>query len=148
MSIRPDNYNQERRSVLAWVQIARLTQKMEQRLNNELGKYGLTLSQFEVLYFLNASEGMTQRELAAQLLVTKGNVCGLLNRLTENKFVVRREHPEDKRSNTLYLTAAGKSVFEQTLPLHDQSVKTVMTALSEKEQSLLSNLLTRIDDLL
>ena len=146
MRLNEDNIYRKRQAVLAWVQIARVTQKMEQRLNAELSRHGLTVSQFEVLYFLNASEGVTQQALAAQLLVTKGNVCGLLNRLTENGFVERREHPGDKRSNTLYLTATGKSVFEETLPLHDQSVKTVMKALSDKEQISLTDYLTRIND--
>lgn len=141
-----DTKQQHRREVLTWVQIARVAHKMELRLNAELARHNLTLAQFEVLFFLDARPGMTQQDLAAELLVSKGNVCGLINRLTDGGLVERHNHPEDKRSYQLFLSAAGESALKDALPLHDSVVKDVITALAEKERALMSKFLMRIDD--
>ena len=63
------------------MQLARTFYKIERSISASLAAQELTLAQFDVLATLRYGEGVTQKELAELLLVTKGNVVGLLDRL-------------------------------------------------------------------
>src|SRR5437764_11838434 len=89
--------------ILAWIHMLRITHKVQRCESAQLAEYNLTLPQFDVLAQLHREEGITQQSLADRLLVTKGNVCGLMDRMMEQDLVERREDPEDRRAYMLYL---------------------------------------------
>ena len=91
------------------------------------------MPQFDILATLRFSEGVTQQELAERLLVTKGNVCGVLDRLERLNWVQRRSDPEDRRTNRLYLTPTGKKKVAVLLPEHDAVVLKAMRTLSNDD---------------
>src|SRR3954467_12766104 len=98
------------------MRLARVYHKIQRRETAHLAKYNLTLAQFDVLAQLSANEGITQQRLADVLLVTKGNVCGLADRMSDQGWIERRADPEDRRSNLLYMTAKGKALADQVVP--------------------------------
>src|SRR3954464_675080 len=106
----------------AWVQMSRTFYRVQRRIMSALAEHKITLPQFDVLATLRYSEGVTQQELAERLLVTKGNVCGVLDRLEALKWVERRQDAEDGRANRLHLTAAGRRKIDAVLPDHDAQV--------------------------
>src|SRR4051812_21975307 len=79
--------------VLAWMRLARVYGKVQQRSARHLRPFGLTVAQFDVLAQVGAAAGLSQQELAERLLVTKGNVCGLLDRLERAGLVTRQPDP-------------------------------------------------------
>jgi DNA-binding MarR family transcriptional regulator len=81
--------------------------KLQRQLEDVLDPHGLVLSQFEALCKIEAAPGMIQQELVSHLLVTKGNVGALLDRLESMGFVERRPDPLDRRANRLHLTPIG-----------------------------------------
>ncbi|HEY8492104.1 MAG TPA: MarR family transcriptional regulator, partial [Dehalococcoidia bacterium] len=99
----------KRPPVLAWLRLARVFQRLERALVQQLRAWDLSLAQFDLLAHVGAAEGLTQQELADRLLVTKGNVCQLLEKLERRGLVVRR--PEG-RANRLFLTPAGRALFQ------------------------------------
>lgn len=113
-----------------WVGLARAFYLMHRRVTVVLTGHGLTMPQFDVLATLRYSEGVTQQELARRLLVTKGNVCGVLDRLEALSWVERRPDATDRRANRLHLTASGKRKIEAVLPDHDALVVQAMRTLS------------------
>ena len=110
-----------------------------------LAAHGLTLSQFDVLATLLHGEGITQQELAERLLVTKGNVCGLIDRVGAAGWVERRPDPEDRRANRLYLTDAGRALVCQVLPGHAADIREAFGRLTEAELRQMHQLLERLD---
>src|SRR5579859_5616878 len=102
----------------AWLRIVRVYQKVERQLERILDEADLTLPQFDVLANLGMSEGITQQELAVRLLVTKGNVCGLLDRMEAAGLVERRPSPTDRRANHLYMTDTGRLALKAAFPVH------------------------------
>lgn len=116
-----------------WVQLVRTFGRIERRLSDVLDGQNMTLAQFEVLATLYHSEGLSQKELAELLLVTKGNVCGLLDRLEKLGWVMRRPDPEDGRVRRVHLTTHGRRRIEQALPAHDRAVSGVMGKLPAGE---------------
>src|SRR4051794_21314977 len=88
-------------SVMAWLRLVRVFQKITQASTEEMRREGLSLGQFDVLTRVGAGEGRTQQQVADALLVTKSNVTQLLDRMEQAGLVERRQHG---RTNLLYLT--------------------------------------------
>lgn len=128
----------------AWVQMAGTFYRIQRRVVSRLAERDVTLPQFDVLATLRFGEGLTQQELAQRLLVTKGNVCGVLDRLERLGWVERRPDPNDGRANRLYLTAAGRRKIEAVLPEHDTLILDALRTLSAADVKTLRRIL---DDL-
>ena len=126
--------------------LLRFHTRLERRLAEALGVHGLTLSQFDVLATLWHGEGITQQELAERLLVTKGNVVGLIDRLSATGWVERRPDLEDRRANRLYLTEAGCKRLADSWPCQIALVRKVFGTLTEGELRLMHELLSRLED--
>jgi DNA-binding MarR family transcriptional regulator len=131
-------------AVQAWVGLVRAYHRIARRLEQALDGHGLSLAQFEVLAHLHFDEGMTQNDLAQRLLVTKGNVCGLIDRLQTAGLVQRRADPADRRANRLVLTAAGRTVFTAAFPAHLALIREMLGGLRVQELRQLHDLPGRL----
>jgi MarR family transcriptional regulator, 2-MHQ and catechol-resistance regulon repressor len=131
-----------RPSVLAWLRLLRVSQKVERDLAGQLRLWGLNNAQFDVLAHVGAAEGMTQQELADSLLVTKGNVAQLLDRMERRGLIERRSQG---RTNRLFLTDEGWLTFAEVVPAHEALIDERLSVLSEEEQKQLFELLRRLD---
>ena len=129
----------------AWVQLVRTVSLIQRRIVSTLSAHEITLPQFDVLATLRFSEGVTQQELAERLLVTKGNVCGVLDRLEALGWVQRKPDPKDRRANRVYLTAAGRKRVDVLLPEHDALVVSTLGALPDGGVKSLRNLLEELE---
>jgi DNA-binding MarR family transcriptional regulator len=123
----------------------RVHSKMEHHTSEHLHDYGLTPAQFDVLAQLRGAPGISQQALAERLLVTKGNVCGLLDRMSAQGLVERRSDPEDRRSNLLFLTEQGLKLADEVIPAHEEYIISHMVALPPEEQRLLGGLLRDLE---
>ena len=123
----------------------RVHSRLERRMSEALAVHGLSLPQFDVLATLAHGEGITQQELAAHLLVTKGNVVGLIDRVSAAGWVERRPDPDDRRANRLYLTDSGKSLLARAWPCQTAIGKRVFGTLSEAELRQMQGMLERIE---
>jgi DNA-binding MarR family transcriptional regulator len=131
--------------LLAWLHLVRVFDKMHSHSMGHLTKYKLTPAQFDVLAHLSVAPGITQQELADKLLVTKGNICGLIDRLESQGLVERRCDPRDRRSNLLFLTGKAHELANEVIPAHEDHLQSHMDVLSEDEQRALLDLLKRLD---
>lgn len=131
-----------RPAVLGWLRLMRVYQKVDRASSEHLRAWDLSVAQFDVLAHVGASEGMTQQELADSLLVTKGNVCQLLDKMEARGWILRRR---EGRNNRLFLTEAGRRLFEEAVPAQEAMVSERFSALSEEEQAQLHELLRKLD---
>jgi DNA-binding MarR family transcriptional regulator len=126
-----------------WLALVSVFNQIEQRLGRVLDAAGLTLPQFDVLANLGMTEGITQQELAAKLLVTKGNVVGLLDRMETADLVERRPDPRDRRANRVYLTRRGRAALHEAFPAHLGVLQDVMSRFSASDHQALLRLLDK-----
>jgi len=131
-----------RPALLAWLRLARVFQKIERVSTEGTRCFGLSMAQFDVLAHVGAAEGLMQQELADSLLVTKGNICQLVDRMEQAGLLVRRQ---EGRANRLFLTDQGRSLFNQVIPRHEDNIVALFSALTPEEQSQLLNLLRKLD---
>jgi DNA-binding MarR family transcriptional regulator len=128
-----------------WLTLMRVYTRLERRLARTLQEFGLTPPHLEVLINLGSAEGITQQDLAERLLVTKGNVCAILDKVGESGWVERRPDPVDRRANRLYLTAEGRRLLAKVMPAHDATLSGLMAVLPEARQKDLFELLGLLD---
>ena len=131
-----------RRGVTAWVRLARVFTRMDRAMLGDLRARNLSMAQFDVLAQVGGHEGLTQQELADRLLVTKGNVCQLLDRMTRSGLLVRRQ---EGRANRVLLTDAGRRLREEIVPEHEAVIAKLLDALTPDEQRQLTALLRKLD---
>jgi DNA-binding MarR family transcriptional regulator len=128
--------------VLSWLRLARVYHKIDSASARHFHDYGLSTAQFDVLAQIGAAEGITQQELAGALLVTKGNISQLLDRM-ERLGLVRR--CQEGRTNTLFLTEPGRKLFDTIVPAQEALVAELFAPLSSDEQFQLLALLRKLD---
>jgi DNA-binding MarR family transcriptional regulator len=105
-------------------------------------QFATTLPRFDVLAALDAAAtDLTMGALSARLMVTSGNVTGLINAMEKDGLVVRRPHPADRRSTLIGMTDAGRALFARMAPAHAQWIDQAMAGLDRREVAQLWELL-------
>jgi MarR family transcriptional regulator, organic hydroperoxide resistance regulator len=128
----------------AWIKIGVVYQKTSRHLAKLLRPLDLTVAQFDALANLFVGDGISQGELASRLLVTKGNMTGLVSRLEERGLVAREPDPHDGRAHRLRLTGPGRRLAKRALVIQKDLVDATMGGLSARERELLRGLLGRV----
>lgn len=131
-----------------WVRLLKahglLLREVRRRVPEEL-----TLPQFDVMAQLHRrAQGMTPGELTRELLVSAGNVTGIVDRLEQLRLVERRPVPEDRRAVRVRLTARGRQTMRRAIPRHRRDVMRLLSALPARELAQLRNLLGSVTHVL
>ena len=134
--------DEQRLPVTAWLRLARVFHKIDRASVEQMRAWDLSLAQFDVLARVGANEGITQQQLADRLLVTKGNICQLLDRMEARGLLERRQ---EGRANRIFLTESGKMLWHQVVPAHEALISELMGALSPDEQAKLLPLVRKLD---
>ncbi len=129
-----------------WLRFLRLDQRLRLSMGRALRRVGLSVPQFDALSALSERGGMTQRQLAQELFVTKGNVSGLIDRLVEAKLVERRSSAQDRRSHSLFLTQKGESLAAAGFAAQKAYVDNTLGKFTPGELAALHALLGRWRD--
>ncbi|GIW07614.1 MAG: hypothetical protein KatS3mg060_2419 [Dehalococcoidia bacterium] len=132
-------------SIAAWLRLLRVVKRIQRLESASLDRWGLTLPQFDVLAQLAARDGVSQQTLADRLLVTKGNVCGVLDRLEARGLVARRPDPNDRRANLVVLTPAGRRLARRVVPEHEALIVRLLGGLAGDDQRELLRLARTLD---
>ncbi len=128
-----------------WLQIARVYWRMARLIGSALRTRNVTLAQFEIMAILNATQGISQQELAGHLLVTKGNVCTVISRMQESGLINRIPDPADGRAKQLFLTQTGRNLFGRVAPLVHGAVEEIFANLNLGQQQELQQLLDQLE---
>src|SRR5690348_13489998 len=131
-----------RPGLLVWMRLARVFQKVDRSATESLRYRQLSPAQVDVLAKVGSSEGISQQELANALLVTKGNVCQLLDKMEGSGLLERRP---DGRVNRLFLTDQGRRVHDEVVPMHDAMLAAYFDSLDVDEQRQLLRILRHVD---
>lgn len=108
--------------------------------------HGLTEAQFNVLNVLGPNPaGLSQRELSDVLIVDRSNVTNMLDRMEQNGWVRRGDHPADRRIYVVTLTPEGRKLWQKVLPEYLAAVEAVTAGFSEAEMRKVHDFLSRLD---
>ncbi|WP_291843444.1 MarR family transcriptional regulator [Maricaulis sp.] len=112
--------NEPRDAVKLWLRLYRPVSLIERELRSRFQReFAVSLSRFDALSALQrAPDGLLMGELSDRLLVTNGNVTGLISRMVVDGLVTRDALPQDRRSFRVQLTEAGQETFARMAHAH------------------------------
>lgn len=109
-------------------------------------EHGITPPQWDVLQALAAAgpDGMMLSDLSQRLLVTCGNITGLVDRLEEAGLVERTDDPQDRRVVRARLTPQGREVHGEMRPEYRKRVAALLGNWDPERQEELTTTLERL----
>ena len=139
---RPDDHKTELR---LWLRIFTCKMLIEGEVRKRLREqFDVTLPRFDLMAQLERTpNGMTLGELSRRMMVTNGNVTGLVDRLVTQKLVARRPAPNDRRAQIVSLTAEGRRAFRTMARANGDWVAEIFSGLSAGETNELMRLLDK-----
>ena len=138
--------DKKERKIRTWVRVAHVYQKAFRALGERLTEVGLSVAQFDLLACLIKAEPelLKQSELANRLLVTKGNISGMLNRMTEQGLVTRGDDENDRRSKRIQITAQGRELYQRGRELQDVLLDEMFEGLEQDKVEFLEQVVIDI----
>ena len=90
-----------------------------------------------------APKAMTLGELSQRMMVSNGNVTGLVDRLVEQGLISRRPSPKDRRAQLVSLTAEGRRFFRAMARTNGDWIGEIFAGLSADDIEALLRLLAK-----
>lgn len=129
----------------AIIKLSRAYTSVLSRVHRDLAGPGLTLTQFAVLEVLFSKGPMCQKDIARKTLCqSSGNMTVVVDHLERRGLVEREKRPDDRRTNVVNLTPAGRELIGGFLPHHLEVLAQEFSVLSDKELRELAGLLKRL----
>lgn len=111
-----------------------------------LKEYGLTGCQVKYLFAVARVEGVSQDELARELLVNKSNVARQMAALEEAGYIRREQSPSDKRVYGVWLTQRARDLMPVIRAVNEEWKNILCGGLTAEERDNLALLLGKLVD--
>lgn len=107
-------------------------------------KFGIDLHQWRVMAVLGEQSKLSAQDVSERTAMDKVPVSRAVKKLLHSKMISRTFAQDDKRRSILTLTAKGKEVYEQIVPLALTYETQLLEQLSETEVKELVKLLNKL----
>ena len=98
---------------------------------------GVTVAEWVVVREMFDDEETSPGVLAERIGMTRGGVSKLVDRLVSKKLVTRQDRSDDRRFQSIALTAVGRRQIPQLAALADQNDEEFFRPLSVRERTML-----------
>lgn len=120
--------------------------KVSLLFQNGLKEYDITPEQWSVLFQIDRTEGLIQKEIAKRSGKDKPTTTRILDHLESKGLVYKRTGEKDRRSFKVYITDKGRALVKETVPVEDKVTEEIMNCISSEEYEVLMELLLRINN--
>ena len=126
-----------------WIRLLRASRIIEGELRERLGReFDTTLPRFDVMAALyRTPDGMLMSDLSRFLLVSNGNVTGIVDRLVAEGLVQRGQRNGDRRTSIVRLTRPGKDTFKAMAAAHERWVGELLADVTKTDARQLTSML-------
>jgi DNA-binding MarR family transcriptional regulator len=93
---------------------------------------------------IDANPGLKQAELARAVRLDRSTVVSTIDKLERRKLVQRKRVKDDRRTNALVLTEAGRELLHRLIPKVDAHEKHLTEQLTGQELDTLFRLLAKV----
>jgi len=128
-----------------WLKLLRVARGIEVELRRRFAaEFATTLPKFDVMAALaRAQTGMNMTELSRHLMVSNGNVTGIIDRLVAEGIVERLAQVGDRRATFVRLTDKGSHRFAAMAEAHAGWIGAILADYTSAEVETLLALLAR-----
>ena len=139
---RPGDHREELR---LWLRLLTCTTMIEGEIRRRLRRdFDVTLPRFDLMAQLDkAPDGMTLSDISKRMMVSNGNITGLVDRLVASGHVMRRASDTDRRAQIIRLTDLGRAAFHAMAQAHEDWVADMFAGLNRDGVERLMELLAR-----
>lgn len=126
-----------------WIRLLRASRIIEAELRERLNsEFDTTLPRFDVMAALyREPEGMLMSDLSRFLLVSNGNVTGIVDRLVSEGHVQRGQRNGDRRTSIVRLTRRGRDLFTTMAAAHEGWVGELLAGVTKSDARQLTSML-------
>ena len=123
-----------------WIRLLRASRLIESVARERLKvQFSATLPRFDVMAALYRNpDGMLMSEISRFLMVSNGNVTGIVDRLVSDGLVVRAQRKGDRRTSFISLTRKGRAAFADMAAAHERWVDELLGGVSMRDAEQLS----------
>ena len=133
-------------SIAPW--LGRTSKVVDYYLHDLLNQSGLDMSKEQVITLKmlhdNDGDGLNQNDLAFLTSRDKSSLARLLSKMEKKKYILRKQHLEDKRVNQVFLTDEGRSVYKQAKVVLKELIYSMEKDISQTEKKQLVNILKKV----
>lgn len=124
-----------RQRLRLWLQMLKAVRHVEGTLRERLRSgYDTTLPRFDVLAALHAApEGMKMSDLSQHLVVSNGNVTGVVDRLVSEGLAERHTMESDRRAFLVQITETGRKLMDEMTAEHLRWIDQMFDKVSESD---------------
>jgi len=133
-------------SLRLWLRLLTCTHLIENNVRKALAaQFKTTLPRFDLMAQLERVPGGLQMgELSRRMLVTGGNITGIVDQLERAGLLVRTEDPGDRRVYLVKLTKEGRRQFALMAIEHESWIVQLFADIPKREQRTLNESLSRL----
>jgi DNA-binding MarR family transcriptional regulator len=113
-------------------------------LGDRLAPHGVTTSQWAVLMFLWAEEGLSQTELSRRVAIDDATMVRTLDRMERDGLVRRERDTRDRRRINVVLSERGRALRDRLVPCAVAVNAAATRSLTAAERRQLLDLLRRM----
>jgi DNA-binding MarR family transcriptional regulator len=121
--------------------LSKAYQKGQNLVQKRLKKYGLTNIQYLVLEVLWKMEGITASETGKILSIDKTTLSGVIERMVDSQWVIKKQGENDKRVFQLYPSEKANQLKEKLIDERKKSNDQLLSDFTVEERLLLRRLL-------
>src|ERR1700751_5383483 len=138
----PEDHAEELR---LWLRLLTCTTLIEGGVGGRLReRFDVTLPRFDLMAQLDkVPGGMTLSDVSKRMMVSNGNVTGLVERLVESGHLDRRTSESDRRVQVIRLTKTGRAEFRRMATEHETWIADIFSELTPKDVRELMRLLAK-----
>ncbi len=139
---RPDDHKTELR---LWLRLLTCTTLIENEVRRRLREeFDVTLPRFDLLAQLDrAPNGITLGALSQRMMVSNGNITGLVDRLAAQGLIRRKSSLTDRRVQIVSLTAEGRRFFRAMARANADWIGEIFGDLNKSDIEMLMLLLAK-----
>lgn len=143
---RKSSRSRSKESVRVWLRLLSCESVVEQQLRTLFrSRFSVTLPQFDVLSELErAGSPLTMSQLSRELMVSNGNVTGVIDRLEKSGLVDRSRAEHDRRIQFIRLTPQGRKQFNEMARCHEAWLEALFADIAVSDLQALQESLVRL----
>ena len=134
-------------SIYAMIVFRKADKTINEMILPDIKKYDLTHTQFGVLDILYTKGSLKIGEIIEKLFTTSGNMTCVIKNMEKRGLVKREVDDCDRRACRIDLTAQGREIIEELLPIHRENVDKAFSVLTDEDKENLITILKKFKKL-
>jgi MarR family transcriptional regulator, 2-MHQ and catechol-resistance regulon repressor len=122
-------------SLKLFVVLTRALQSIKKRIEEDIKKQGINLTEFAVLELLFHKGDQPIQKIGSKVLLSSSSISYVVDRLVQKEMIRRRPCPDDRRITFATLTEKGHGFMADYFPKHEQAIHSILSGLDDNEKA-------------